>query len=720
MLHVPLRITHALGGKVVGYFLIAYAVAVAVSSIFLPALFGHDGLWGTANRVVLPLGIAVICFWVSQGVDDSRVRWSWRFIGVFFLLFALEQYLSPLLWGMDSHPSDGIMESSPGHGPEGHPLNTSGDGNHPPPGSSGPHQGGPPTSLTLPIFWAIMYMPLIAGLLFLMPRRLSKSAMLSAGLDALVFTLGIGLLAFQFFWGPVLFGPQGQGIAAFTIWRALANAFILFVMLSVVMGWSLERVSSTHLRILAALCLQVATGLILSLDRHSFNAFGLDLGTIMDTWTVIAWGVAALSQVRNVPQEQLARKHGWVMNLLTMRKVRMLFPYIALPIVGFLVYSEIQGLTNQIDGRFLTIIMTAGAVVVLIVIRQIVTLHDVANLTDRLSGLNDMATQLSGCQTAEEMMATGAELAIVLNGVQACILWKTGEDGLPIVMSQRGLSEVEAAVLSNSKKLPDHLKESIGASQVSVIKAADLSTIAPKSLRRSGMVVAPLLSRGTVLGSLSLWLRPLHIPDGAELRHAQAIAAQMGVALESIQRLEEVRALADQDGVTGLLNHRAVHERLRVELLRSQRFGHALAVVMIDLNGFKIFNDTYGHPAGDRVIRQVANILRDHVRAMDLVGRYGGDEFIVGLLETDADGARQVAAKLRKAIAADGFRTDDGQVIPIGASMGIACYPDDATQIEHLVALADANLYESKHCDGEPVTSKHVPNEHDGAMTLAS
>jgi diguanylate cyclase (GGDEF)-like protein len=183
----------------------------------------------------------------------------------------------------------------------------------------------------------------------------------------------------------------------------------------------------------------------------------------------------------------------------------------------------------------------------------------------------------------------------------------------------------------------------------------------------------------------------------------------MGVALENANRLEEIRALADQDGVTGLLNHRAIHEHLRVELLRAQRFGHSLAVLMIDLNGFKLFNDTYGHPAGDRVIRQVAHLLRDNVRSVDLVGRYGGDEFIVVLPETTAASASMVAAKLRKIVAKDGFQTEDGKVVPIGASFGVACFPDDASQIEQLVAQADANLYESKHRGGEPVTNQN-PN----------
>jgi diguanylate cyclase (GGDEF)-like protein/putative nucleotidyltransferase with HDIG domain len=132
---------------------------------------------------------------------------------------------------------------------------------------------------------------------------------------------------------------------------------------------------------------------------------------------------------------------------------------------------------------------------------------------------------------------------------------------------------------------------------------------------------------------------------------------------------------------------------------------------MIDLDGFKLFNDTYGHPAGDQIVRQVAELLEHNVRSMDVVGRYGGDEFIVVLPETDAEGAKAVAAHLKTIISERGYRSADGLVVPTNASIGVASFPDDARQLEQLVAVADANLYESKHRGGDPISQQDLQED---------
>jgi diguanylate cyclase (GGDEF)-like protein/putative nucleotidyltransferase with HDIG domain len=230
--------------------------------------------------------------------------------------------------------------------------------------------------------------------------------------------------------------------------------------------------------------------------------------------------------------------------------------------------------------------------------------------------------------------------------------------------------------------------------------------------------IAPLLSRGKVLGSLGFVAPRSHPCHTDESQLLQAIASQLGVALDNLRRLQEIRYLADHDGVTGLLTHRAIHERLREEVSRSQRHGHYLSVLMLDLDGFKLFNDTYGHPAGDQMIRQFANMIVSNLRGSDIVGRYGGDEFLVILPETDIDGARAAADKLRLCISQNGYTTLDGSIVPISASVGLAVYPNDARQIEQLVATADANLYESKRRGGSPVDRDVLSKDATQSLTF--
>jgi diguanylate cyclase (GGDEF)-like protein len=157
--------------------------------------------------------------------------------------------------------------------------------------------------------------------------------------------------------------------------------------------------------------------------------------------------------------------------------------------------------------------------------------------------------------------------------------------------------------------------------------------------------------------------------------------------------------LAVTDGLTGLYNHRHLHERLALEVERSQRSGLPLSVLMLDVDHFKLFNDSFGHPAGDEVLRQVARVLNDTRRANDVVARYGGEEFAVILVDTAKFTAAKVAERVRERIAAHDFhdpahRTQRGT--PITVSLGVATFPDDGVDAEALIRAADTALYAAK------------------------
>jgi diguanylate cyclase (GGDEF)-like protein/putative nucleotidyltransferase with HDIG domain len=172
----------------------------------------------------------------------------------------------------------------------------------------------------------------------------------------------------------------------------------------------------------------------------------------------------------------------------------------------------------------------------------------------------------------------------------------------------------------------------------------------------------------------------------------------------------DARRHADLDGVTDLLNHRAIQERLKAALARAKRERQPLTIVMMDLNNFKFFNDTYGHPVGDQVLRTVADSLREICRADDIIGRYGGDEFIAILTDTEAQGALEVCSRIAARTEEKAYQDPAGRRIPIGLSFGASVYPHDGETAHELLSLSDANLYEAKR-GGAPAHEGRKPAE---------
>lgn len=137
-------------------------------------------------------------------------------------------------------------------------------------------------------------------------------------------------------------------------------------------------------------------------------------------------------------------------------------------------------------------------------------------------------------------------------------------------------------------------------------------------------------------------------------------------------------------------------ERLERELERARRYSRPLALLLFDLDRFKNINDTYGHPFGDRMLRELACIATRSVRAIDLVGRYGGEEFAAVLPETDGARALIVAERLRAAVAARRFTLDSGEEVHATVSVGIAVFPEHGTAVDTLICVADTALYAAK------------------------
>jgi len=170
---------------------------------------------------------------------------------------------------------------------------------------------------------------------------------------------------------------------------------------------------------------------------------------------------------------------------------------------------------------------------------------------------------------------------------------------------------------------------------------------------------------------------------------------------EKVDELEEAKELLRQqaitDGLTGLFNYRHFKEQLLMELNRAQRHNTHVSLIMLDIDYFKHYNDTNGHPAGDMVLKELAELLKVNVRKIDLAARYGGEEFVLVLMETNKESARFVAEKIRRLVEEHPFAFEEKQ--PNGKltiSTGVATFPEDEKDFDGLVKVADERLYLAK------------------------
>ncbi len=209
--------------------------------------------------------------------------------------------------------------------------------------------------------------------------------------------------------------------------------------------------------------------------------------------------------------------------------------------------------------------------------------------------------------------------------------------------------------------------------------------------------VMPLRFRDRRLGVLYVYRddRDDFLPDDVSLLRTFAHLAA-GVLCNA--RLHaEIVSLARIDGLTALHNRRSFDERLDIEVKRVDRYRGRFALQMLDLDHLKRVNDTYGHGAGDAVLKFVGGLLLRHTRAgVDLAARFGGEEFIMLLSEMDARGALVVAERIRGELEATAIRISDETEIRVTASIGVCCYPDGANTAGMLIRNADAALYAAK------------------------
>ena len=320
--------------------------------------------------------------------------------------------------------------------------------------------------------------------------------------------------------------------------------------------------------------------------------------------------------------------------------------------------------------------------------------------TNEMTDLNELGSLLQSSATVDEVFA------VVGSSGKKLFLTSLG-GALYLFKSSRNLLECSASwgIADNNEKIfapsacwslrrgQPHWSESMEGN----IRCAHL-----KDATVANYLCVPLIAQGDTLGVLQLVYQngagaaEIDGMHSSERHLGVAAASQIALSLASLRLRESLRDQSIRDPLTGLFNRRFMQECLDRELLRGTRKNRSLAVIFIDVDHFKRFNDVFGHEAGDQVLRSMGDFFRSHFRGDDIICRYGGEEFAIILPESSAQDAASRAELLRIAARTLKLKHNDVTLDPVTLSAGIAGFPEHASSARELLQVADACLYEAK------------------------
>jgi len=217
-------------------------------------------------------------------------------------------------------------------------------------------------------------------------------------------------------------------------------------------------------------------------------------------------------------------------------------------------------------------------------------------------------------------------------------------------------------------------------------------------------ILLPLDSRGHVAGTFGLGSKKKNAFSEKDLPLLTQLSKQISVAIENVKLYQQTKETSILDDVTSLFNFRYFHQALERELKLTARHKSRLSLLFIDLDKFKIINDTHGHLRGSKVLREVGFLLRAAIRETDIAARYGGDEFVVILPDTDYPQAKRLGERMRQLILRTTFLKEEGINSRLGASIGLATFPTEAPTKDELIHLAAERMYrDTDENRGKPI-----------------
>lgn len=350
------------------------------------------------------------------------------------------------------------------------------------------------------------------------------------------------------------------------------------------------------------------------------------------------------------------------------------------------------------------------------------TVGELHRLSRSIFQLAELGNLLQACEGPEEAFTVIAETAgTILAGLSGVVY---------LFDASRHVLEAKArwGTPATSDNMPPSDCWGLRRGRVHAVdaEAAELSC-AHISRRTGDSICIPLAARGETIGMLYVTGHRLEDPENAK-RHlredgrrlAVVVGEQIELAIANLQLRETLRAQALRDPLTQLYNRRFVEDWLGQEVDRANRSVSPLSVLMLDIDSFKLFNDTNGHDAGDRLLTAIADILRQTVRTGDVVCRYGGEEFLIlcpgATLATSAARAEQLRA------AVEGARIEhvDPSLPGVTVSVGVAVYPDHSGDPLDVISAADAALYTAKRAGRNRVVTAPLPDRPDGEVSTAA
>lgn len=424
-------------------------------------------------------------------------------------------------------------------------------------------------------------------------------------------------------------------------------------------------------------------------------------------------GIAAQEGFRNAESFLPSREKGASNSISQQSALAVAFPYVlALLATTAVVCSEL--VTKQ--HLNISTVVACTIVVLLLFIRQFITLFENQILTlkvhaeseqnrdlaDELQSLNDNLEQIVDVRTRQinalnkltKSVSSSLDVDNVLEAACGTILEAFEAEGIAVWLHSGPEQQLRIRYTAGAQPVIMVLS-GLYRRENEEVECGEYFSLAK----------SPIVWRQQIMGYIALGSTQRRFADG-DHELLDSIAMEIATALRHALLYADAVRKADHDSITELYNHRALQQRLDQLLEACSSTNQPAYVMLIDLDNFKFFNDTYGHLAGDAVLRKVAEAIRLESSKQDAGGRHGGDEFMMVGYGQSIHEVRALANRLRERLQNEGHRVDgDERVVPIGASFGIAMFPNDGRTRQELLAVADANLYSAKKTPDNIATS---------------
>jgi len=645
-------------------------------------------LWfGDTVYLVAPAVATVLLFLTAQRFSEGRTRLAWRLLGLFTFLW----FLGDAIWSF--YELALRIEV--------------------------------PYPSVADLAYLAAYPIAFAGLLLLPRDRADGLRRLKFSLDILIAMVALATLSGYFVIGELVLSSSGQPLlaSAVNVTYPIADLGLIFAVL-VLISQPGPRYLNLPLALLAAGF--AATAVADSLFLYTVEVSGYATGDFIDiawvaSYNLMAYAALATFVLPKPGAEETSTEEREASPL------RSLIPYaLAAPLAVLLVASQ---LADKPEPLGYLVMAGATLTLILVVARQVLSIYEDAALNralgarvdelarrhQQLSLLHRGASSLSQRLHSKDVLALTRLLVSECAGAKQVSIWQlsgrrprlwdeSGDDRGKQWQHPPLSVRADRVKLAARNATPIVFRED-GEGQ-GLTQATEAS-----SLSGQGTLYIPLASERNSGAVAELVLTDRSSPSLGDLNLLQTLGIEIGAALERAQRFEEARDQADRDFVTSLHNHRFVQSELERTLRTCARQGRPLSVILMDIDNFKLFNDTYGHTAGDRVLKMVAGHLASACKGEALAGRFGGDEFIALLPDLDRQGALAFTHSLQEWAARQSLHFHDGESIPLHMSFGVASYPDHGDSRHELLAAVDTNLYESKLLGGKIVARSQVQGE---------